>query len=80
MIAQKTNLNINEVKYITESLFNIIKQEIVNGNKVGFKSFGTFLQKKRSAKKAQLIQEKKTILISERHIPAFVPSKHFQVK
>ena len=74
-IMSKTNLNILEVSVITESLFGIIKHEIVQGNKVTFKGFGTFYHKKRSAKKVQLIKEKKTISLSEHFIPAFFPSQ-----
>lgn len=73
-IANKTNLNLIEVSVITESLFGVIKHEVIQGNKVTFKGFGTFFHKKRSAKKVQLIKEKKTISLSEHYIPAFFPS------
>lgn len=73
-IASKTNVNFTEVSAITESLFIVIKQGILEGNKVTFKGFGTFLPKKRSAKKVQLIKENKTISLSEHYIPAFIPS------
>lgn len=79
-ITNKTNIHLIEVSAITESLFGVIKHEIVKGNKVTFKGFGTFLQKKRLAKKAQLIKEKRTISLSEHHVPAFVPSESFHIK
>jgi DNA-binding protein HU-beta len=77
-ISQKTNIDFNETAIITESLFETIKKEIVEGNKITFKGFGTFSQKKRSAKKVQLIKERKTISLSEYMIPTFSPSESFK--
>jgi DNA-binding protein HU-beta len=74
-ITNKTNLNLTEVSSITECLFSVIKYEVIQGNKITFKGFGSFLQKKRSAKKVQLIKEKRTIALSEHYIPNFLPSK-----
>ena len=79
-ISQKTNIEIIKVSIITESFFEIIKQEISHGNKVTFKGFGTFFPKKRAAKKVQLIKEKRTVSLSEHYIPAFSPSELFQSK
>jgi DNA-binding protein HU-beta len=79
-ISQETNLEIIKVSVITESFFEIIKQEVSQGKRVTFKGFGTFFPKKRAAKKVQLIKEKKTISLSEHFIPAFIPSESFQTK
>ena len=74
-IAERTKLETLAVSNITESLFSIIKQDVSTGNKVTFKGFGTFKQKTRSAKKAQLIKNKQTILLPERSVPTFLPSE-----
>lgn len=79
-ISQKTKVEIIKVSIIIESFFEIIKQEVSQGNKVTFKGFGTFFPKKRAAKKVQLIKEKRTISLSEHYIPAFSPSELFQTK
>lgn len=77
-ISDKTNIPLNEVSIITESLFEIVKQEVVQGNKVTFKGFGTFSHKKRSAKKVQLIKERRTVALSEHSIPHFSPAEIFK--
>jgi DNA-binding protein HU-beta len=79
-ISQKTNVEIFKVSVITESFFEIIKQEVSQGKKVTFKGFGTFFPKKRAAKKVQLIKEKRTVSLSEHYIPAFIPSESFLSK
>lgn len=76
-ISRKSKLNVLEVSAITETLFEVIKDEIAKGNKVTFKGFGTFKTKKRAAKKVQLIKLKQTVDLSEHYIPAFFPSKYF---
>ncbi|MFY7912784.1 MAG: HU family DNA-binding protein [Emticicia sp.] len=76
-ISRKSKLNLNEVSAITDTLFDVIKQEITNGNKVTFKGFGTFKTKKRAAKKVQLIKQKQTVDLAEHYIPVFLPSKFF---
>lgn len=50
-ISQKNKINPTEVSAITEALFEIIKNEIAQGNKITFKGFGTFKTKRRAAKK-----------------------------
>jgi DNA-binding protein HU-beta len=77
-ISSKTNISLNDVSNITESLFDVLKHEITQGNKVTFKGFGTFSHKKRSAKKVQLIKQRKTISLSEYYIPNFLPSDAFK--
>ncbi len=74
-ITDRTKLDTIMVSNITESLFLVIKQEVTTGNKVTFKGFGTFKPKIRSAKKAQLIKNKQTILLPERSVPTFLPSE-----
>lgn len=76
-ISRKSKLNALEVSAITETLFEVIKDEIAKGNKITFKGFGTFKTKKRAAKKVQLIKQKQTVDLAEHYIPTFLPSKFF---
>lgn len=69
-----------EIAAITEALYEVIKDEIANGNKITFKGFGTFRPKRRAAKKVQLIKQKQTVDMEEHFIPAFLPSKYFLSK
>lgn len=79
-ISNKIRVSSTEITAITEALFEVIKDEVANGNKVTFKGFGTFKTKKRAAKKVQLIKQKQTVDLAEHFIPAFLPSKYFLSK
>lgn len=79
-ISNKIRVSSTEITAITEALYEVIKDEIANGNKITFKGFGTFKTKKRAAKKVQLIKQKQTVDLAEHYIPTFLPSKFFQNK
>ena len=76
-ISNRIRVSPAEIAAITESLYEVIKDEISNGNKITFKGFGTFKTKKRAAKKVQLIKQKQTVDLAEHYIPTFLPSKFF---
>jgi nucleoid DNA-binding protein len=50
-ISRVNKIDTTEVSVITEALFELIKDEIANGNKITFKGFGTFTTKRRASKK-----------------------------
>lgn len=79
-ISNRTKISPTETAAITEALYEVIKNEVANGNKITFKGFGTFRPKRRAAKKVQLIKQKKTVDLQEHFIPAFLPSKYFMSK
>ena len=79
-ISRVNKIDTTEVSVITEALFELIKEEIANGNKITFKGFGTFTTKRRAAKKVQLIKQKQTVDLAEHFIPSFKPSKFFLKK
>lgn len=79
-ISNRTKVSTAEIAAITEALYEVIKDEVANRNKITFKGFGTFKTKKRAAKKVQLIKQKQTVELAEHFIPAFFPSKYFLIK
>lgn len=79
-ISNKIRVSPAEITAITEALYDVIKEEVTNGNKITFKGFGTFKTKRRAAKKVQLIKHKQTVDLAEHFIPAFLPSKYFLSK
>ncbi len=79
-ISNRIRVSTAEIVVITETLYEVIKNEIAHGNKVTFKGFGTFKTKRRAAKKVQLIKQKQTVDLAEHFIPTFLPSKFFLKK
>jgi DNA-binding protein HU-beta len=81
-ISEKTNVAKVDVIVSIEALFNEIKHALESGENVYVRGFGSFVIKRRAAKKGRNIKKGRTIEIPEHFIPSFKPSKVFteQVK
>ena len=79
-IAAKTGVEKITVVRIVESLMETIKGNMIKGENVYLRSFGTFLVKKRAKKTARNITKKTEIIIPEHYVPLFKPAKEFAEK
>lgn len=81
-ITEKTNVAKVDVIVAIEAMFNEIKGALENGENVYVRGFGSFVIKRRAAKKGRNIKKARTIDIPEHFIPTFKPAKVFadQVK
>jgi DNA-binding protein HU-beta len=81
-ITEKTNVAKVDVIVSIEALFNEIKGALESGENVYVRGFGSFVIKRRAAKKGRNIKKGRTIEIPEHYIPSFKPAKVFteQVK
>lgn len=76
-IVAKTGLEKPTVTANVEAIMDIIKVSMVNGENIYLRGFGTFLLKKRAAKKGRNITKSTSVNIPEHYIPAFKPAKEF---
>ncbi|MCQ2094905.1 MAG: HU family DNA-binding protein [Bacteroidaceae bacterium] len=76
-IAAETGIDKTEVLTIVESFMATVKNNIVNGEEVFLRGFGSFIVKKRAQKVARNISKNTTLVIPEHNIPAFKPAKSF---
>jgi len=81
-IVEKTGLQIENVESVMESFFVTIKDSMVNGENIYFRGFGSFVNKKRAAKKARNISKNTTMIVPAHTVPYFKASDDFvnQVK
>ncbi|MGP8214934.1 MAG: HU family DNA-binding protein [Bacteroidia bacterium] len=79
-IAKKNGIESVQVEAIIEIFMNTIKEQLTNNKPVRLSGFGSFMLKKRAAKKARIILEKREIIVPEHFIPSFKPSKKFRSK
>ncbi len=81
-IAEKTGIPKVDVWMTVETLFKEIKLNVVEGNNIYIRGFGSFSPKKRAAKIGRNIKKNTIVKIPEHYIPAFKPSDEFidQVK
>jgi len=76
-IADKTGIERAEVEVTVNALFAVVKQNLVRGHDVHFRGFGSFIVKRRAAKKARNITKNETLILPERFIPIFRASEAF---
>jgi len=76
-IANQTGLDKRDVQKVVELFMNEVKDSLNHGENVYLRGFGTFAVKKRARKKARNISKNETVIVPERFVPAFKPSKSF---
>jgi len=76
-IASKTGLDKRDVQKVVEMFMYEVKDALSHGENVYLRGFGTFAVKKRAQKKARNISKNETVIVPERFVPAFKPSRKF---
>ena len=77
IIAEKTGIPKVDVFMTVETFLKEIKQNVVDGNNIYIRGFGSFQPKKRAAKIGRNIKRNTIVKIQEHYIPAFKPSDEF---
>lgn len=78
--AQQTGVEKATVSAVVEGFMEQVRNSLVNGENVYLRGFGTFQRKRRAEKTARNISKNTTIVISAHDVPAFKPSKSWQLK
>ncbi|MCS6904541.1 MAG: HU family DNA-binding protein [Bacteroidia bacterium] len=79
-IAERTNMDKEEVALVVEEFCRIVKESVISGEPVFIRRFGSFVLKKRAAKKGRNIKQNLIVDIPAHFIPNFKPSKQFSEK
>lgn len=79
-IARRTGISRSDVQLTVEVLFQTIQSAMANGEKVHFRGFGSFVNKKRARKIARNISQNTALIIEEHYVPSFKSSKAFSTK
>ncbi|MCS7073571.1 MAG: integration host factor subunit beta [Bacteroidia bacterium] len=80
-ISHRTGLEKQDVATVVENFIKVVKDcMITQGDNIYIRGFGSFVIKKRAAKKARVISKKESIDIPEHFIPSFKPAKAFLEK
>ena len=77
IIAEKTGIPKVDVFMTVETFLKEIKQNVVEGNNIYIRGFGSFQPKKRAAKIGRNIKRNTIVKIPEHYIPVFKPSDEF---
>lgn len=76
-IAQRTGLGQNQVAQVIDQFLSLVRTNVIEGNRVQLRGFGSFYPKYRKEKVGRIIASAKTIKIPAHVIPAFKPAKSF---
>lgn len=76
-IAANTGVERAAVQQVVENFFNVLKNNMAQGNNVYFRGFGSFVVKKRARKVARNIAKNTSLVIEPHFIPSFKPAKTF---
>ncbi len=76
-IAAQTGYEKATVLNVVESFMENVKGNIVNGEDIFLRGFGTFTRKTRKEKIARNIKAEVSIVVPEHDIPYFKPAKEF---
>ncbi|MGD1839829.1 MAG: HU family DNA-binding protein [Thermonemataceae bacterium] len=81
-IVAKTGIERGDVQRTVEEFFKVVKSNMVKGENIYMRGFGSFINKKKAKKTARNISQNTAIIIDEHYVPAFKPAKEFveQVK
>lgn len=76
-ISNETGVDKKTVLTVVESMMATVKQNMVDGNEVFLRGFGSFIIKTRAEKIGRNIGQNTSVVIPEHNIPAFKPCKEF---
>jgi DNA-binding protein HU-beta len=76
-ITASTGIDKPAVTVTVESLMEVIRNSMVNGENIYLRGFGTFLLKKRAEKTGRNITKGTSVKIPAHYVPAFKPAKEF---
>ena len=76
-ISAETGIDKKTVLTVVESMMSTIKSNMVNGNEVFLRGFGSFIIKQRAEKIGRNIGANTSVVIPQHDIPAFKPCKEF---
>lgn len=76
-IVASTGIEKPTVTATVEAIMESIKQNMVKGDNIYLRGFGTFLLKKRAAKTGRNISKGTSVKIPAHMIPAFKPAREF---
>lgn len=79
-VSTATGIEKPTVKAIIESFTNVVQRNMIAGENIYLRGFGSFVIVKRKQKRCWLIGEGKPIIVPEHNLPVFRPNKEFVKK
>ena len=78
-VSKTANVKAGVALRVIECTMGVIKNEIINGNNVYLRGFGTFQSKERAQKIGRNISKNTPVVIPAHRIPAFKAGRDFKI-
>ena len=79
-ISKQTGGEREKALKIVEAFMVTVKEQVVAGEDIFLRGFGTFTTKTRAQKVGRLIKENKSVVVPEHKIPYFKPCEEFKAQ
>lgn len=79
-ISKQTGVEREKALKIVEAFMVTVKEQVVAGEDIFLRGFGTFTTKTRAQKLGRLIKENKSVVVPEHKIPYFKPCEEFKAQ
>lgn len=76
-ISDRTGFTRTDVRHVIDTFISIVKDQLISGDNVVMRGFGTFMVRTRKPRVARDINRNKPIHLPERRVPFFKPSNKF---
>jgi len=79
-ISSETGIEKEKALKVVEAFMVVVKNNIIDGEDIFLRGFGTFTTKTRKQKIGRLIKENKSVVVPEHKIPYFKPCEEFKAQ
>ena len=79
-ISEQTGIPASDVYTVIEAFTATVKDNLLQGNEIFLRGFGSFLIKTRKERTGRNIQQNTTMIIEAHDLPSFKPAKSFVEK
>jgi len=79
-VASRTGIPIKDIEIIVDALFEEMKNALKDEEDITIRGFGSFRIVKRKPRKARIIKTGQEIILPERKVIKFIPSKFLKLK
>ena len=77
-VMKRTGLDKKDIIFLLDEIMETVKTNVAKGENVYLRGFGSFIVKKRAAKRARNITKDTSVMVSAHNVPVFKPAKIFK--
>ena len=80
MVAKQTGIRREDVQLVVDALMSTVQHELLSGRRICLRGFGVFDNRTRAKRVARNLKRNTSMVLPERRVPTFKPSKEWLLK